>query len=292
MSNHQNGVSTSRSQSSDGESLPDDVFHDDSTVGGASGQTTPTSALTTPTTSSTPPPKPLRVGGSRGLASLIKKSREAGKRTNSESELATPEGSKESSKSTADSKGSSGRRWSFKGGKGRRQQSVPVDVNLSGSAKVDKSPSRPKNGGDGTCLTGDVTGLSSSVPISPPPTFAASEAVPTQSETTPTNNTRPHPLPASSSAHSNIVDLETVHEESTVEFPKPGAAATGDDKSSSPSNKNIVAGKGSESKPSPKPRGGYGKQQGRGKLFSDSQVLAADRDTRGGGKDSAMSEGT
>ena len=283
MSTHQNGISNSRSQSSDGESLPDDVFHDDSTMGGARSQTPPTPTLTAPTASSTPPPKPLRVGGSRGLANLIKKSREIGLRTNSESELATPEGSKESSKSTSsDSNGGGDRRWSFKGGKGRRQQSVPVDVNLTGGTKVDKSSSRSENGD----TTVNVTGLSRSVPVSPqPPTTFVSKATPTQDETTPTNNTRPHPLPASSSAHSNIVDLETVHEESAFES-KPGAD---DDKSSLPSKK-FVAGKVTESKPSPKPRG-YGKQA-RGKLFSDSQVLEADRDVRGGGKDSAMSEGT
>lgn len=280
MSTHQNGISNSRSQSSDGESLPDDVFHDDSTMGGARSQTPPTPTLTVPTASSTPPPKPLRVGGSRGLANLIKKSREIGIRTNSESEL---EGSKENAKFTSDSKEGGGRRWSFKGGKGRRQHSVPIDVNLTGGTKVDKSSSRSENGGNTTSLTGN---LSRSVPVSPqPPTTFVSEAIPTQDETTPTNNTRPHPLPASSSTHSNIVDLETVHEESTLES-KPGAA---DDKSSLPS-KRFVAGKMSESKPSPKPRG-YGKQA-RGKLFSDSQVLEADRDVRGSGKDSATSEGT
>ena len=283
MSTHQNGISNSRSQSSDGESLPDDVFQDDSTTGGARS---PTSALTTPTASSSPPPKPLRIGGSRGLANLIKKSQEIGKRTNSESELATPEGSKESSKSTSDSNGGGGRRWSFKGGKGRRQQSVPVDVNLTRGTKVDESSSRSENGGDTTGFTGPETSSSRSVPVSPqPPTTHASEATPTRDESTPTNNTRLHPLPPSSSTHSNVVDLETVHEESALES-KPGA----DDGKSSPPSKKFIAGKASESKPSPKPRG-YGKQ-GRGKLFSDSQVLEADRDVRGGGKHSAMSEGT
>lgn len=284
MSAHQNGISNSRSQSSDGESLPDDVFNDDSNVGGASGQTPPTPDLTTPTTSSTPPPKPLRVGGSRGLANLIKKTREIGKRTNSEGELVTPEGSKEGSKSTSDSKGGGARRWSFKGGKGRRQQSVPVDVNLTGSTKVNVSPSRPENGGDTTGLTGSETRLSSSIPVSPqPPTTYASEAAPTREETTPTNNTRLHPLPASSSTHdSGTADLETVHEEFALES-KPGT----DDKS--PGSKKFVAGKVGESKPSPKPRG-YGKHA-RGKLYSDSQVLEADKNVRDSGKDSAMSEG-
>ena len=276
MSTHQNGISNSRSQSSDGESLPDDVFHDDSPMGGASGQAPPTA-------SSTAPPKPLRVGGSRGLANLIKKSRELEKRINSESELVTLEGSKESSKSSSDSKEGGGRRWSFKGGKGRRQQSVPVDVNLTGSTKVDSS--RPENGGG---RTGDKTGLSSSVPVSPQPPSPSpvlvSEATPTRNETTPTNNTRPHPLPPSSSAHSNTaVDLETVHEESTLES-KP------DDKSSpSPSKQKFAAGKTSESKPSPKPRG-YSKQ-GRGKLFSDSQVLETDRNVRGSGKHTGIDGG-
>jgi hypothetical protein len=226
---------------------------------------------------------------------LIKKTRETSKRTNSESELATPEGSKESSKSTSESKGGGGRRWSFKGGKGRRQQSVPVDVNLTGSTKVDIIlPSGPDN--EETIADNIITGLSSSVPVSPQPppsTTFASEATPTRNETTPTNNTRPHPLPpSSSSAHGNTIDLETVHEESTLRLDsKPAPAAADHDKSSPPSKKEkFVAGKESESKPSPKPRG-YGKQ-GRGKLFSDSQVLAVDREERGGGKDSAMSEGT
>lgn len=276
---HQNGITNSRSQSSDGESLPDDVFHDDSAMGGTSGQTPPTPDLTTPTTSSVPPPKPLRVGGSRGLANLIKKSREIGKRTNSESELATPEGSKESSKSVSDSKGGGGRRWSFKGGIGRRQQSVPVDVTMTESTKVNVSPNRPENGEDRTGLTR----LSSSVSPQPPTTHA-SEAAPTQEETTPTNNTRLHPLPPSSSAHNiNTADLETVHEGFTLES-KPGT----NDKSS-PDSRKFVAGKVGESKPSPQPRG-YGKHA-RGKLYSDSQVLEVDRDVRDGGKDSPMSEG-
>jgi hypothetical protein len=225
---------------------------------------------------------------------LIKKTRETSKRTNSESELATPEGSKESSKSTSESKGGGGRRWSFKGGKGRRQQSVPVDVNLTGSTKVDIIlPSGPDN--EETIADNIITGLSSSVPVSPQPppsTTFASEATPTRNETTPTNNTRPHPLPpSSSSAHGNTIDLETVHEESTLRLDSKPATAIGD-KSSPPSKKEkFVAGNESESKPSPKPRG-YGKQ-GRGKLFSDSQVLAVDREEReGGGKDSAMSKGT
>ena len=281
-----NGISNSRSQSSDGESLPDDVFHDDSIVGGASGQTTPTPALTTPTASSTPPPKPLRVGGSRGLANLIKKSREIGKRTNSESELATPESSKEGSKSTSDSKGGGGRRWSFKGGKGRRQQSVPVDMNLTGSVKIDIS-----HEGDVTGLTGLSSSVSSVSP-QPPSTIFASEATPTRNETTPTNNSRSHPLPpSSSSTHSNnnaTVDLETVHEGSALRF---DSKAADSDKSSppAPTREKFAAGKANESKPSPKPRG-YGKQ-GRGKIFSDSQVLEADREKRGGGKDSETSEG-
>ena len=284
MSTHQNGISNSRSQSSDGESLPDDVFHDNSTVGGASGKTTPTPALTTPTASSTPPPKPLRVGGSRGLANLIKKSREIGKRTNSESELETPEDSKEGSNSTSDSKGGGGRRWSFKGGKGQRQQSVPVDVNLTGSVKIDIS-----HEGDVIGLTGLSSSVSSVSP-QPPPTIFASEATPTRNETTPTNNSRSHPLPpSSSSAHSNAADLETVHEGSTLRLDSKPATANDSDKSSPPSREKFAAGKVSESKPSPKPRG-YGKQ-GRGKIFSDSQVLEVDREERGG-KDSALSEGT
>ena len=276
MSTQQNGINNSRSQSSDGESLPDDVFHDDTTVGVASSQTPPT-------TGSTPPPKPLRVGGSRGLANLIKKNREISKRTSSESELTTPEDSKESSKSTSESKGGGGRRWSFKGGKGKRQQSVPVDVHLAGSRKVEELPGRPENGS----LTGNETRLSSSIPVSPqPPTHLhTSEATPTRDETTPTNNTQLHlPPPPSSSAHSSTLDLETVHEhkfESSLES-KPGAGKP------CPTSRQFVAGKSSESKPSPKPRGGG--KQGRGKLFSDSQVLATDRNVRER-QDWAKSEG-
>ena len=95
-------MSNSRSQSSDGESLPDDVFHDDSSTGGVGGASV---AQAPPTSSQSPLPKPPRVGGgSRGIASFInknsKKIREISKRTSSDSEM--EDSLKESSKSTSD----------------------------------------------------------------------------------------------------------------------------------------------------------------------------------------------
>ena len=264
MSTYVNGISNTRSQSSDGESLPDDVFHDDTTVGGASCHLTP------PTTSSAPPPKPPRVGGSSGgIASFISKNskmiRESSKRTSSESELEGADSSNMGSEVTSDAKGGGGRMWSFKGGQGARQQSVPVDVHLAGSRKID--PPMRKENGSTTSFTGNDSCLTSSMSVSPQP-LQTDEA-----ETTPTNSVGLHPprLATSSSTHSSTLDLETVHEgvESTpptdVPPPKPGRK--------SPSNRKVLSGtpSGSESKPSPKPR--HQQKQPRTKHYSDSQVF-------------------
>ena len=265
-------MSNSRSQSSDGESLPDDVFHDDSSTGGGGGASV---AQAPPTSSQSPPPKPPRVGGgSHGIASFInknsKKIREISKRTSSDSEM--EDSLKESSKSTSDSKGGGGRRWSFKGGKGKRQQSVPVDVNLAGSKKVE-SQIQTENVSP-TRLTSNEGGLISSMSISPQDDSASAETTP--------SNSGPHPRPpATSSTHSSALDLETVHE--GVESSNPSSPAP--KKPSRSTNRQISSGTGSESKPSPKPR--QKQQQHRTKLYSDSQVLADDSKARSleGGSD-------
>ena len=257
MSVHYNG----RSQSSDGESLPDDVFHDDGNVGVAcSSQAPPTSSV--------PPPKPPRVGGSSGgIASFInkngKKLRNADKRTSSESGME----SEESSKPTADSKGGGGRRWSFKSGKSKRQQSVPVDMKLA----QNKGQVATENGSVSS-LTGNETGLSSSTSVSPTP-LQGSDDVSTAEATPTASSIKPRP-PASSSTHNSNLDLGTLHEgvESADSKPpaKPARQAV--------SSRQISSGTRDESKPSPKPRQ---KQHPRTKLFSDSQVLNDNPKTSG-----------
>ena len=280
MSARQNGVAN-RPQSADGESLPDDVFQDDD-------DNTETPPTPTPPTSSTSPPKPLRVSGSGGIAAFLnkntKKIREIGKRPSSESETASPTSlskgsSKSSSKSTSDSKGGGGRRWSFKGGKAKRQQSVPVDVNLAGSGRV-RSPSsgvssslgtrQPAENGSVTGLTSNESCLSSSSSVSPQPSSHSNDTSiqddsydSSSFETKPTDRPHPPPPASSSGGHSSVLDLETVHEgvETNPES-KHG-------KASPPHKPTTSSGSNNESKPSPMPR-----QQQRPKLYSDSQVLA------------------
>ena len=275
-STYYNGMSNNRSQSSDGESLPDDVFHDDTTVGGPSyHQAPPTSS------SAAAPPKPPRVsGGSKGIASFInnnpKKIREILKRTNSDGEADARDTMNEGSKFTSDARGGGGREWSFKGGQGTRQQSVPVDVYLARSKGVD-SPIVTDYGSGTTGLTSFESCISGSMSVSPQPIVHDDIDNDSTTETTPTNNGGLHPPrhPASSSTQSSTVDLETVHE--GVESTPPISSSSSQLPPAKPGRQSqssqASSGSVNESKPSPSP-----KQQARHrtKLYSDSQVLADD----------------